>query len=103
MNRAAQLSAFALAAALAVTGGTSAAAARPHVSVYFVQGEQLAPVTRSGATARDAVRQLIVGGIAFHQFGEVPACPASYGCVRQLSSRRPVDVTGSRTSGWRSR
>jgi peptidoglycan hydrolase-like protein with peptidoglycan-binding domain len=29
--------------------------------VYFVQGEQLAPVTRPGTTALDAVRQLIAG------------------------------------------
>jgi peptidoglycan hydrolase-like protein with peptidoglycan-binding domain len=30
-----------------------------------------------------------VGGIAFHQFGEVPAYPASHGCVRQLSTVAP--------------
>src|SRR5262249_25655451 len=29
--------------------------------VYFVQGEQLAPVNRPGTTALDAVRQLITG------------------------------------------
>jgi hypothetical protein len=50
---------LAVAATLAVTAGTSAAAGKPHVSVYFVQGEQLAPVTRPGTTALDAVRQLI--------------------------------------------
>jgi hypothetical protein len=33
--------------ALVVTGVSSATAARPRVSVYFLQGEQLAPVTRS--------------------------------------------------------
>jgi lipoprotein-anchoring transpeptidase ErfK/SrfK len=27
-----------------------------------------------------------VGGIAFHEFGEVPAYPASHGCVRQSSA-----------------
>jgi lipoprotein-anchoring transpeptidase ErfK/SrfK len=30
-----------------------------------------------------------VGGIAFHQFPEVPAYPASHGCVRQLPSVAP--------------
>jgi peptidoglycan hydrolase-like protein with peptidoglycan-binding domain len=30
-----------------------------------------------------------VGGIAFHQFGDVPAYPASHGCVRQLSAVAP--------------
>jgi peptidoglycan hydrolase-like protein with peptidoglycan-binding domain len=40
---------------------TGAAAGRSHVAVYFVQGEQLAPVSRPGATALDAVRQLIAG------------------------------------------
>ena len=49
------------AATMAATMGTAAAAGRPHVSVYFVQGEQLAPVTRPGTTALDAVRQLIAG------------------------------------------
>lgn len=53
--------AFVLAAALAAVVGTAAAAGRPHVSVYFVQGEQLAPVTRPGTTALDAVRQLVAG------------------------------------------
>jgi peptidoglycan hydrolase-like protein with peptidoglycan-binding domain len=50
-----------LAAALTAIVGTAAAAGQPHVSVYFVQGEQLAPVTRPGTTALDAVRQLIAG------------------------------------------
>jgi lipoprotein-anchoring transpeptidase ErfK/SrfK len=27
-----------------------------------------------------------VGGIAFHEFGDVPAYPASHGCVRQSST-----------------
>src|SRR3954468_15008470 len=45
----------------AATVGTAAAAGQPHVSVYFVQGEQLTPVTRPGTTALDAVRQLIAG------------------------------------------
>ena len=40
---------------------TTAADSRPHVHVYFVQGEQLRPVVRPGRTARDAVRQLITG------------------------------------------
>ena len=39
-----------LAIALVAIGVSSAAAARPHVSVYFLEGEQLAPVTRVGAT-----------------------------------------------------
>jgi L,D-transpeptidase-like protein len=30
-----------------------------------------------------------VGGIAFHEFGDVPAYPASHGCVRQSSSIAP--------------
>jgi peptidoglycan hydrolase-like protein with peptidoglycan-binding domain len=48
-----------------LVGGTAArstaASGGPHVHVYFVQGEQLRPVVRPGRTARDAVRQLIVG------------------------------------------
>jgi hypothetical protein len=39
----------------------AAHAAEPRVSVYFVQGEQLSPVPRPGATALDAVRQLVAG------------------------------------------
>jgi len=45
----------------AVSVRSVAAAGEPHVSVYFVQGEQLAPITRPGTTARDALRQLIAG------------------------------------------
>lgn len=30
-----------------------------------------------------------VGGIAFHEFPDVPAYPASHGCVRQLPSVAP--------------
>jgi peptidoglycan hydrolase-like protein with peptidoglycan-binding domain len=30
-----------------------------------------------------------VGGIAFHEFGDVPAFPASHGCVRQSSTVAP--------------
>jgi lipoprotein-anchoring transpeptidase ErfK/SrfK len=30
-----------------------------------------------------------VGGIAFHEFADVPAYPASHGCVRQLASVAP--------------
>ena len=45
----------------AATVASSAAAAQPHVSVYFLRGEQLARVTRPGTTALDAVRQLIAG------------------------------------------
>ena len=42
-------------------GRPAAASARSHVAVYFVQGEQLRPVSRSAQTARDAVRELIAG------------------------------------------
>jgi peptidoglycan hydrolase-like protein with peptidoglycan-binding domain len=42
-------------------GGGSASAATPRISVYFVRGEQVAPVTRSGETALDAVRALLAG------------------------------------------
>jgi hypothetical protein len=52
---------LAVAATLVVTVATAAAAGQPTVSIYFVQGEQLAPITRSGATAVDAVRRLIAG------------------------------------------
>jgi Sporulation and spore germination len=52
---------LAVAVVLAVAEGTAVAASQPHVSVYFVQGEQLEPTIRSGATALDAVRQLIAG------------------------------------------
>lgn len=40
---------------------STAAPSRPHVHVYFVQGEQLRPVVRPGRTARTAVRQLLAG------------------------------------------
>jgi hypothetical protein len=52
---------LALAATLAAVGATSASGAQPHLTVYFLQGEQLAHVTRPGATPLDAVRQLIAG------------------------------------------
>jgi Sporulation and spore germination/L,D-transpeptidase catalytic domain/Putative peptidoglycan binding domain len=48
-------------AVLATIGATPASAARTHVSVYFVQGEQLAAVTRRGSTPLDAVRALLAG------------------------------------------
>jgi Sporulation and spore germination len=38
-----------------------ASAAKPRLSVYFLRGEQVAPVSRSGATALDAVRALLRG------------------------------------------
>jgi Sporulation and spore germination/L,D-transpeptidase catalytic domain/Putative peptidoglycan binding domain len=38
-----------------------AAPAKPRVAVFLLQGEQLARVTRPGATSSDAVRQLIAG------------------------------------------
>ena len=43
------------------SGSAATSARRPHVAVYFVQGEQLAPVNRRGRTALDAVRQLVAG------------------------------------------
>jgi spore germination protein GerM len=44
-----------------VLAGGSAAAAKPGLSVYFLRGEQVAPVTRSGSTALEAVRALLRG------------------------------------------
>jgi sporulation and spore germination protein/L,D-transpeptidase-like protein/putative peptidoglycan binding protein len=57
------LGAFAAAAVLAAAAivGIAAAAGPAHVSVYFVQGEQLIPVNRPGSTALDAVRRLLAG------------------------------------------
>jgi hypothetical protein len=55
------LTALLVLATVAAIGTTSAAAAPARVSVYFLQGEQLAPVSRPGTTALDAVRQLIAG------------------------------------------
>ena len=52
---------LAVAATLAATVAAAAASGQPHVSVYFVQGEQLAPVSRPGTSALDAVRQLVAG------------------------------------------
>ena len=46
---------------LAAGGGGTSSAAQPRVSVYFVQGEQVAQVTRQGSTPLDAVRLLIAG------------------------------------------
>jgi hypothetical protein len=48
-------------ALLAAIGAAPSSAAHPHVSVYFVQGEQLAPVTRQGSGPLAAVRRLIAG------------------------------------------
>jgi hypothetical protein len=60
MLRVLALGAIAAAALLtAATAGSTGASARRHVAVYFVQGEQLSPVTRRGRTARDAVLQLV--------------------------------------------
>src|SRR5258706_2425810 len=55
------LLAVACASILGATGAEPAASAPSRVSVYFLQGEQLARVTRSGAAALDAVRMLIAG------------------------------------------
>ena len=44
----------------ALAGG-SASAAKPGLSVYFLRGEQVAPVSRSGSTALEAVRALLRG------------------------------------------
>jgi len=54
---------FAAAASLTAVAivGAPTTAAPPHASVYFVQGEQLAPVARPGATTLDAVRYLVAG------------------------------------------
>jgi peptidoglycan hydrolase-like protein with peptidoglycan-binding domain len=50
-----------LAAALGIATKGSAAAPPARVQVFFLQGEQLVPVIRPGATAADAVRRLIAG------------------------------------------
>jgi peptidoglycan hydrolase-like protein with peptidoglycan-binding domain len=47
--------------AVAATVGIADAAKAPHLSVYFVQGEQLTAVSRPGTTALEAVQQLIAG------------------------------------------
>jgi peptidoglycan hydrolase-like protein with peptidoglycan-binding domain len=47
------------AATVAAMAATASATAR--VPVYFLRGEQLAPVSRQGATPSDAVRQLLAG------------------------------------------
>ncbi len=61
MGRAWAAALLALAAVLALTGGTAVADRQPHVSVDFVQGEQLEPVLRPGSDALDAVQQLVAG------------------------------------------
>ena len=48
-------------AMVGVLAGGSASAAKPGLSVYFVRGEQFAPVTRSGSTAVEAVHGLLRG------------------------------------------
>ena len=52
---------LAIAALVAATGTRSAEGAQPRVPVFFLQGEQLAHVTRPGTTPLDAVHQLIAG------------------------------------------
>src|SRR5580765_2306524 len=51
---------FLCAAALLVLVGPAAAKARG-VQVFFLQGEQLVPVTRPGTSTTEAVRQLLAG------------------------------------------
>jgi len=48
----------------ASVGVPSAAAARSHVSVFFLRGEQLASVQRPGGTPLEAMRQLVAGPTA---------------------------------------
>ena len=60
----ARLGLLAFAVSSAVIGVASATAAQPRVSVYFLRGEQLAVVSRPGATPRDAVHALIAGPTA---------------------------------------
>ena len=52
-----------LLAAIAVVGllAGGSASAKPGLSVYFLRGEQVAPVARSGSTALEAVRALLKG------------------------------------------
>jgi spore germination protein GerM len=52
---------LALVAVLACVGVASAAGASPHVSVYFLRGEQLASVQRQGSSSLDAMRELLAG------------------------------------------
>ena len=52
---------LAIAALVAATGTRSAEGAQPRVPVFFLQGEQLAHVTRPATTPLDAVQQLIAG------------------------------------------
>jgi L,D-transpeptidase-like protein/sporulation and spore germination protein/putative peptidoglycan binding protein len=47
--------------ALSLGAMPAAATAPPHVSVYFLRGEQLAKVLRPGRTPLDAMRQLVAG------------------------------------------
>jgi peptidoglycan hydrolase-like protein with peptidoglycan-binding domain len=42
-------------------GGSPASAAAPRLSVYFVRGEQVAPVPRPGSTPLEALKALIAG------------------------------------------
>jgi peptidoglycan hydrolase-like protein with peptidoglycan-binding domain len=51
----------ALAVALVAVATTAAAPTKAQVFVFFLQGEQLAPVTRPGTTPGDALRQLVAG------------------------------------------
>jgi len=50
-----------LAVAAVWAGGASGAREQATVNVFFLQGEQMISVTRPGATAQDAIRQLLVG------------------------------------------
>jgi Sporulation and spore germination/L,D-transpeptidase catalytic domain/Putative peptidoglycan binding domain len=50
-----------LAVVLVAVASSAAATRKTQVAVYFLRGEQLAKVTRPGATPADAVRQLVAG------------------------------------------
>jgi lipoprotein-anchoring transpeptidase ErfK/SrfK len=51
----------AAAAAVTAAAGAAGSSATARGPVYFLRGEQLAPVSRAGATPSDALRQLLAG------------------------------------------
>src|SRR3954452_16015441 len=61
IRRRALLGLLLVVALLAAGGAGTSSAAQPRLSVYFVQGEQVAKVTRRGSAPLDAVRLLIAG------------------------------------------
>lgn len=82
----------------------STAAPRARVSVFFLKGEQLVPVTRTGTSAADAVRELVAGPTAAERARGMRTYVPAGTVVRKLTvtpKLATVDVNRRFTVGTR--